>query len=380
MTLPVRRCETLETPVFIIFRYLGRQVLTTMAAVALVLLLIFMSGRFLQYLAAAAEGEYAANVIFIVMGYRLPEFLELILPLSFFLAILLTYGRMYQESEMTVLTACGVSERQVLLLTLGPGVLIAVAVGAMSLWLTPAGIQQVDRIFAEQAQRTGFEMLAPGRFQEMGSDDRVTYTRAMSDDKQTLEGVFMAEGRDDGRFTLMKAEKGTQIVEEEDGERFLVLNEGVRFEGRPGGSEFDAMTFEDYGLRIEPPSGVSSGDSREGQPTTELMASEAPADQAMVHWRLSLPLLVLVITVLGIPLSRVNPRQGRFFHLLPGILVFISYLGLLILGRDAIASGQLPVRAGLWGVHLAYLVLGAAMLAWPALRLRRAAGVQHAAD
>ncbi|MGM0450859.1 MAG: LPS export ABC transporter permease LptF [Pseudomonadota bacterium] len=379
MALPVRRCETLETPVFIIFRYLGRQVLTTMAAVALVLLLIFMSGRFLQYLASAAEGEYAANVIFIVMGYRLPEFLELILPLSFFLGILLTYGRMHQESEMTVLTACGVSERQILLLTLGPGLLVALAVGAMSLWLTPAGIQQVDRIFAEQAQRTGFEMLAPGRFQEMGSGDRVTYTRAMSDDKQTLEGVFMAEGRDDGRFTLMKAKEGTQIVEE-DGERFLVLNEGVRFEGRPGGNEFDAMTFEDYGLRIETPSGVSSGGSREGKPTTELMASDERADQAMVHWRLSLPLLVLVITVLAIPLSRVNPRQGRFFHLLPGILVFISYLGVLILGRDAIASGQLPAQAGLWGVHVVYLVLGAAMLAWPSLRLRRAVGVKHAAD
>ena len=379
MALPVRRCETLGLPVFIIFRYLGRQVLTTMTAVALVLLLIFMSGRFLQYLASAAEGEYAANVIVIVMGYRLPEFLELILPLSFFLGILLTYGRMYQESEMTVLTACGVSERQILFLTLGPGLLVACLVGAMSLWLTPAGIQQVDRIFAEQAQRTGFEMLAPGRFQEMGSNDRVTYTRAMSDDKQTLEGVFMAEGGDNGRFMLMRAVEGTQIVEEE-GERFLVLHEGVRFEGRPGGAEFDAMTFEDYGLRIESPGGVSSGGSRESQPTLELMASEARADQAMVHWRLSLPLLVLVITVLAIPLSRVNPRQGRFFHLLPGILVFISYLGVLILGRDAIASGQVPTQAGLWVVHGAYLVLGVAMLGWPAMRLRRAAGVRHASD
>ncbi|XOZ34707.1 LPS export ABC transporter permease LptF [Halomonadaceae bacterium KBTZ08] len=369
----------LGTPVFIIFRYLGRQVLTTMAAVALVLLLIFMSGRFLQYLASAAEGEYAANIIFIVMGYRLPEFLELILPLSFFLAILLTYGRMHQESEMTVLTACGVSERQVLLLTLGPGVLVALMVGAMSLWLTPAGIQQVDRIFADQAQRTGFEMLAPGRFQEMGSANRVTYTRALSDDKQTLKGVFMAEGQEDGRFTLMKADKGTQIVEDEGG-RFLVLHDGVRFEGRPGGAEFDAMTFEDYGLRIEPPSGVSTGSSREGKPTLALMDSGKKADQAMVHWRLSLPLLVLVVTVLGIPLSRVNARQGRFFHLLPGILVFIGYLGILILGRDAIASGQLPSWVGLWGVHVGFLALGAVMLAWPSVRLRRASEVMHAAD
>ena len=365
---------------FIIFRYLGRQVLTTMLAVALVLLLVFMSGRFLQYLAAAARGEFAAGVLFVIMGYRLPEFLELILPLSFFLAILLTYGRMYQESEMTVLTACGVSERQVLFLTLGPAVLVTVVVASMSLWLTPAGIQQVDRIFTEQASKTGFEMLAPGRFQSIGSDDRVVYTEALSQNKQELENVFIAQGSESsGRMTLMMADRGTQVIDKQVEGRFLVLHQGARFEGRPGHADFDVTTFESYGTRIETPQDARPRQSEEAVTTLQLLKSEKAEQRAMLHWRVGLPVLVPVITLLAVPLSRVNPRQGRFFHLLPAMIIYISYLGLLIVGRDAIASASIPEWLGLWWVHGSYLLLALVLLFWPDWRLRQR-GARHAAD
>ncbi|TDT43056.1 lipopolysaccharide export system permease protein [Halospina denitrificans] len=365
---------------FIIFRYLGRQVLTTMLAVALVLLLVFMSGRFLQYLAAAARGEFAAGVLFIIMGYRLPEFLELILPLSFFLAILLTYGRMYQESEMTVLTACGVSERQVLFLTLGPGLLVTAVVASMSLWLTPAGVQQVDRIFTEQASKTGFEMLAPGRFQSIGSDERVVYTEALSRNKQELENVFIAHGSEgSGRMSLMMADRGTQVIDEQAEGRFLVLHQGARFEGRPGQADFDVTTFESYGTRIETPPDARPRQSKEAVGTGQLLDSEKAEQRAMLHWRVALPVLVPVITLLAVPLSRVNPRQGRFFHLLPAMVIYISYLGLLIVGRDAIASASIPGWLGLWWVHGGYLLLAVVLLFWPDWRLRQR-GRHDAAD
>lgn len=343
-----------------------------MAAVALVLLLVFMSGRFLKYLASAAQGDVAPHVLFIVMGYRLPEFLELILPLSFFLAILLAYGRMHHDSEMTVLTACGVSERRVLLLTLGPGLLVTAVVALMSLWLTPAGVQEVDRIFVEQAKKTGFEMLAPGRFQGIGSQERVFYTEALSENKQELRNVFMAAGGESGRrVTVMMARRGTQVVDQVKEGRFLVLHEGARFRGRPGSVDFDATTFDSYGLRIETPSDVRPRQSEEGITTSELLASEELQHRAMLHWRLGLALLVPVATLLAIPLSRVNPRQGRFFHLLPAMVLYISYLGLLIVGRDAIASGNLFQWLGLWWVHGLYLCIGAALMTWPVWRLRR---------
>jgi len=235
------------------------------------------------------------------MGYRLPEFLELILPLSFFLAILLTYGRMYQESEMTVLTACGVSERQILFLTLGPGLLVTAVVASMSLWLTPAGVQQVDRIFTEQASKTGFEMLAPGRFQNIGSDACRLYAGAVTEQAGAGECLFIAQGSDgSGRATLMMADRGTQIVDEQAGGRFLVLHEGARFEGRPGQADFDVTTLKAMAPALKHP-GCAPRKSEEAISTLQLLGSEKPEQRAMLHWRVALPVLVPVITPLAIP-------------------------------------------------------------------------------
>lgn len=360
---------------WIIFRYLNRQILTSMLAVALVLLLVFMSGRFIKYLANAAAGEISGGVLFAIMGYRLPEFLELILPLSMFIGILLAYGRMYLESEMTVLFACGVSDRQLIALSMGSGLLITGIVAALSLYITPLGMQQVDRIFTEQSQMTEFEMLAPGRFQSIGGGERVTYTEAMSDNKRELYNVFLAEGgRHGDSVVLMMADKGTQIVDE-DGERFLVLHNGSRFEGHPGGVSFDATTFDAYGMRIEVPGNGYERRSEEAIPTQALRRSDNPENRALFHWRVALPVLVPIVTLLAVRLSRVNPRQGRFFHLLPAILLYISYLALLIVGRDGIASGSMPDWLGLWWVHGIYLLLALVLYAYPSWQRRRRASL-----
>ena len=111
----------------IVFRYLSREVLLTSSAVSAVLLVIIMSGRFIKYLAQAAQGILDPGVLLLIMGYRIPGFLQLILPLGLFLGILLAYGRLYLDSEMTVLTATGMSEQRLLAYTLTPALLIAVA-------------------------------------------------------------------------------------------------------------------------------------------------------------------------------------------------------------------------------------------------------------
>ena len=83
-----------------------------MGAVTLVLMLIMMSGRLINQLASAAAGEVSLEVVFFTLLLRMPSFLEMILPMALFISILLAYGRMYSENEMTVLTATGFSERR----------------------------------------------------------------------------------------------------------------------------------------------------------------------------------------------------------------------------------------------------------------------------
>lgn len=355
----------------IVFRYLIRQVMVSMVAVSGILLLVFMSGRFIKYLGSAAEGDIAAGVLFAIMGYRFPGFLELILPLGLFIGILLAYGRMYLESEMTVLYACGVSDRQLLAKTLIGALPVMLVVASMSLFVSPWGMNQVERIFNEQSKATEFEMLAPGRFQDFTSGSRVTYTEALSDDKRQLQGVFIAEYSRNGEgVTLITAEAGSQLIDEETGSRFLILEDGGRFQGTPGELDYNVTRFGAYGLKIQ--SGEAGDKSlEEGISTLELWHSEDLEERALLHWRISLPLIVPIVTLLAVRLSRVNPRQGRFFHLLPAMLVYISYLGLLIVARDALAEGKVPEWLGMLWVHGLFLALGLWLQFGPAWLYRR---------
>ncbi len=342
----------------IVFRYLTRQVLISMVAVSGILLLVFMSGRFIKYLAQAAAGGISADVLFTLMGYRMPEFLQLILPLGLFIGILLAYGRMYLESEMTVLFACGYSERQLVLQTLGGSIIVAVIVGVMSLWFAPAGIMKVEALLTDQTRMTEFEMLAPGRFQALRSGERVTYTESLSDDKRQLNNIFISEtAKDEVRVAVVTAKTGIQIIDPVTGSRFLVLKEGKRFEGVPGQPDYKVVEFESYGVRIERPEGESRRQKDEAIPTVELFGSDVNKHKALLQWRISMPLLVPVVALLAIPLSRVNPRQGRFFHLLPAMLIYVGYLGLLIVARNKLEKGKIPEWLGLWCVHVVFFMM-----------------------
>lgn len=361
--------------IVIVFRYLSREVLTTLTAVSGVLLLIIMSGRFIKYLAQAAQGVLDPGVLLLIMGFRLPGFLQLILPLGLFLGILLAYGRLYLESEMTVLSATGMSQRRLLAYSLAPAALVAALVGWLSLGLAPQGIAEVDRILNQQDSLTEFDTLVPGRFQTLRGGSRVTYTRELSADRSELGGVFISEtnvsrqtGKESG-LSVLVAESGRQEIQP-DGSRYLILENGYRYDGNPGQADYRAIQYDTYGVLLPKPEVSMELSEREAMPTRELLGSDNLRHRTELHWRLSLPLLVFVVTVLAVPLAKVNPRQGRFLKLLPAILLYMTYLALLIAVRGALDKGRLPMALGLWWVHGLFLAIGLLMLFWEPIRLR----------
>ena len=137
----------------LIFRYLARDFLSSASAVTIVLLMIVMSGRFVKYLAEAAAGDMDAGILFALIGYRLPGFLELIIPLACFLGILLAYGRLYVQSEMTVMIACGMSQTKLTLYTLVPAFIVAILSSYLSLFATPDGARNVEALISGQNER-----------------------------------------------------------------------------------------------------------------------------------------------------------------------------------------------------------------------------------
>jgi lipopolysaccharide export system permease protein len=371
----------------IVFRYLSREVLVTLSAVSAVLLVIIMSGRFIKYLAQAAQGALDPGVLFLIMGYRIPGFLQLILPLGLFLGFLLAYGRFYLDSEMTVLSATGVSQQRLTAYSMAPALIVALLAGWLSMGLAPQGVAEVSRILNEQDALTELDTLVPGRFQSMKDGSRVTYSQELSADRSELRGVFMSEkrfsadGRSERGITVLVAESGRQEIQA-DGSRYLILENGYRYDGEPGEADYRAIQYDTYGVLLPKPEVAIEASEREAMPTRELLGSDDPRLQAELQWRLSIPLLVFVVTLLAVPLSKVNPRQGRFLKLLPAIFLYMAYLGLLIAARGALDKGKLPPGLGLWWVHGIFLAIGVLLLYWEQLSLwwagRRAAAVEVA--
>ncbi|MDN6857609.1 LPS export ABC transporter permease LptF [Pseudomonas sp. CAN2814] len=361
----------------IVFRYLSREVLITMSAVSAVLLVIIMSGRFIKYLAQAAQGLLDPGSLFMIMGVRLPGFLQLILPLGLFLGILLAYGRLYLDSEMTVLTATGMSQQRLLAITLAPALFIALLVAWLSFWLAPQGITQMQLLLNKQDAMTEFDTLAPGRFQSMRDGTRVTYTETLANERTELGGVFISDknrprnGKDGGTSVLV-GQTGVQEIHP-DGSRYLILKDGYRYDGTPGQADYREIKYDTYGVLLPKPEVSSEIDDRDAIPTSELIGSKDPRMQSELQWRISIPLLVFVVTFLAVPLSRVNPRQGRFLKLLPAVLLYMAYLALLIAGRGMLDKGKVPMALGLWWIHGIFLAIGLLLLYWEPLRLKLAA-------
>ncbi|MDC0370942.1 LPS export ABC transporter permease LptF, partial [Porticoccaceae bacterium] len=321
-----------------------------------------ISGRFVKYLANALAGNMDPAVIFAVIGYRIPGFLELTLPLAFFLAILLTFGRLYVENEMSVLKACGISEGQLLGYTLIMGALLAVLVGWLSLYGSPAGAAKAETILKAQKEMTELDKVSPKKFYTLGGDKGVTYAERINDDRE-LEDVFLAITAGsaetfDSRLVVVVAESGKQQRSKDGEDRFLVLDSGYRFEGIPGNHNYQITYFEEYGSKLDPPQKVNEDPETDAIRTADLWSSNEAELRATVQWRLSTPFMVLVVVIMAVPLSRTNPRQGRFAKLLPAIMLYFAYLLSLNAIRGNIESGDYPAGLTLIPVHLLFLLMG----------------------
>jgi lipopolysaccharide export system permease protein len=351
-------------PAMIILRYLSKEVLQTTFAVTSVLLVIIMSGRFVKYLAEAAAGKMDPSVLLAIMFYRLPGFLELILPLGFFVAILLAYGRLYTDSEMTVLFSCGVSRKKLIAWTYVSAGLIALCIGSLSLWLTPLGLQEAEKILAQQKARNDFETMQPARFQLSRNKNLVSYTESISGDQEVLESFFLAKMgvKKNDPLMAVRSKTAEYIENKQLDQRYLLLTEGTRYEGRPGTKNYRVTEFTEFAQHVDGPKEIVLANKVNILPTTQLFGSSSPHHQAALQWRFSSPLVVLIVTLLGVIFSHTNPRRGRYAMLFPSIILYLIYLVLLNAARGAIEEERLPAFIGLWSVHLLFFGLGIMLL------------------
>ena len=354
-----------------ILRYLTRDILLHTVAVSFVLFLVVFAGRFIRYLAEAAVGSLTGDVLLPIMLFKLPGFFEMILPLGLFIGILLSLGRLYAESEMVVLRACGVGPGKLAAFVMVPAMLVALSVAALSLFITPEGSARAQVLLDNPRSAEGLHMLNEGRFRKQRKGDYVTYAERIDDDG-LMHNIFVFErtpGSTEGLFTATFAREGAIVLSEESGRRYLELRGGNRYHGEPGERVLEEIAFNLYGELIpESQNSLRRGGKVESVASAALWDSDDPRLRGALWWRLSLPVMVPVIAVIALALSRTDARRGRYAKIGPAMVVLLLYFLGMTQGRSAIESGQ--SSSLMLAVHVGFALLALMLLQWERISKR----------
>ena len=347
--------------VSVVDRYFAKEVLQTLSGVTAVLLLIFLSNRLVHYLAEAASGQLPSNVILTLGLLKSIKYLILLLPLAFYLAILMVQGRMYRDNEMVALQACGVGTSRLYRPVYLIGLPLSLLLGWLSLQAVPWTADLEYRILSEAKKNLDVTGISAGRFKESADGKRIIYVESVSEDGKRMRNVFIQAQRQ--QTLLLTAENAYLDVDEKSGARYLVLLDGYRYDGTPGQAGYRITRFKKHGFLIDQrQAGSSVRRKRNSTPTATLLRSKHPADKAELHWRLSVPVSVLVLGLLALPLGKTSPRKGQYGKLFIAILVYIFYVNLLALAQSWTEKGRIPPDIGLWWVHILVIMLSIGIL------------------
>ena len=345
----------------IIDRYLMKEVLATMFGVAVVLLLIAVSGQLASLFSKVVEGILTVDTVLSMLWLKVVVTLVFIVPLSLYLGILLAFSRLYQDSEMVVLSACGMGKFRVLRAVIGMAIFIALLQGLLTLVVAPWAEVRTQEIFAEVEAQSDVKGIVPGRFKELQDGGGVLYIEEADEEKTKIKNLFVRQlvGK---KLTVLSSESGRQYVDSETGDRFIVLLNGSRYEGQPGDDSYAIIKYEEHGVRVKERDAKVIRYKHKSTPTSVLYNSDKKADTAEFQSRISSAILCIVLTLLAVPLSRTSPRQGRYAKLAIALLLYIIYTNLLNVARAWLVKGEISPILGLWWVHAIMIAIGLVMM------------------
>ena len=342
------------------FRYLARETLIVFAGIFLILLVIVISGRFAGYLQEAAAGRISATALWMLISLRIPDFVQIVAPFSLFIGIVLTWGRLYVEQEYAALMSGGASPFRLLIWVGGVTVPIAALVAYDSLLLTPAARLTFVNLLADQRIVSEFDAIVAGEFRTFSGGKRVSFAEQVDRESKTIGGVFFADV-DGNEITTIWADRGTYYHDPDTGSRHLSLEDGTRYEGTPGQSDYSEVQFAQLIQRIRVDDEPEIPSDTSILPTSAL-SGENPEHVGELHWRIAMPVLTLVGGFVAFGVARVKPRAGRFGKVLPALLLFVLYYVLLVFGRTAIEDHEQLRVFGLWPVHAVMALWGGWLL------------------
>lgn len=339
------------------------------------LLVVWLSVLLVRLLGEAANGAIGADVVFGLATFSSITALPVILSVSLFIAVLTTIARNYRESEMVVWFASGLSLKDWVGPVLRCAVPVAILISILTLFASPWAYRQIEEYRQRYEQRSDLSKVTAGQFIETEGGSRVFFTEDPTRPGDEL-GKVIARVISPDWLSVVTAESA-RIENEPNGDRFLVLSEGHRYDLKPGKPEFRMVTFDHYGFRLESKSDGHSTDSArqlaerqiKARPTSQLISDNTDDARSQIMWRIALPLAALNLALLALPLGATNPRLGRSADMLIAGLVALLYMNLINLSRGWIGHGSLSFGLGVWLVHAIFTGLMAFMM-WRKLRVK----------
>ena len=339
----------------IFLRTLLREFANLAVAVFLSLFLIALTTRLIRLLGQAAGGKIPSDAVVAFLGFSALSLLPVLLSLTLFITVLLALNRSWRDSEMVIWFNSGLSLaawiRPVLIFA---APLVAV-IAALSFFISPWAAQKSEQYRGRVDARDDISRVEPGAFGESRSKERVFFVESITGDKSSVRNVFV-NSTQHRRTGVMMSERGF-LETAPNGDSFLVLLSGRRYEGTPGEADFRLMEFDRYATRVRTKEGDEPVATQKSTTTLGLIENPSRSNLGELSWRIGVPVSALILALLAIPMSFVNPRAGRSVNLVFALLTYMVYSNLLSVSQARVAQGKLAFATGSWLVHAVMLVL-----------------------
>jgi lipopolysaccharide export system permease protein len=339
----------------IFHRALLREFAGLAGAVFMTLFAIALTTRLIRLLGQAAGGRIPSDAVVAFLGFFALHALPVLLSLTMFISVLLTLTRGWRDSEMVIWFSSGLPLtawlKPVMMFALPQAAVIA----ALSLFISPWAAQMAEQYRARMEARDDVSRVSPGVFGETAGRDRVFFVESVSGETNSVQNVFLSSVHHGRTGVSMSRSGRTEVAP--NGDRFIVLENGRRYEVAAGEEEYRVMEFDRYAARIETREGAEPAVTPKSMPTRALIRDPTDAHLGELLWRIGVPLSALVLVMLAIPMSFVNPRAGRSVNLLFALFTYIVYSNLLSVSQARVAQGRLDFEIGWWLVHAAMALL-----------------------
>ncbi len=360
----------------ILKRYINHEILRVTLAVLLVLILIFLSTRFIKFIQLAVDGSISSSAVFKLLGLQVPAVAGFLLPLSFFVAIMLVFGRLYSESEMAAIKSFGLSDFRLAKNIIPLAIILALVAGSLSFWVTPWSSYQSRALMVKEESEARYGAFSPGKFQENSDQSGVVFVNAKNEQGEIFD-IFAVSGidQDETELTITVAKSGYMLqkndsknqkknIKEQRNKKkdhknrdYMVLEKGAIYAYDKQNATWEISEYGSHFTLLKDPEEGNINLKTRAIDSLTLLQNYNAAAAAEIHWRLSAPLSILLLCFLAVPLAKTQPRKGKFARLLPAMAIYIVYALLLMNSRQLISSGSLPQWLGFWWIHLLLLVV-----------------------